>query len=150
MTTNDAARFFYPNPMPQPSLLDQIGIQAEQNLAETIKIGLPFQAFKHLQEQLELSQAELGQLVTISTTTLKRRQQQDRFTPLEGDRLLRIAMVLERSVTLFENNHEQALRWLKSAARALGGITPLTHLATEAGAREVLDLIGCLEHGVTI
>ena len=38
--------------------------------------------------------------------------------------------------------------WLAKPARALDGETPIEHADTEAGAREVENLIGRLEHGV--
>ncbi len=41
-----------------------------------------------------------------------------------------------------------ARQWLEQSAKALGGRTPMEYLETEAGANEVEDLIGRLEHGV--
>ena len=41
-----------------------------------------------------------------------------------------------------------ALEWLKHPNPAVGGDTPLEHAGTPAGAEEVIDLIGRLEHGI--
>jgi putative toxin-antitoxin system antitoxin component (TIGR02293 family) len=40
------------------------------------------------------------------------------------------------------------LHWLNSPNHGLGGRTPLQMAQTEAGSREVENLIGRLEHGV--
>lgn len=66
----------------------------------------------------------------------------------ESDRIYRIAEIYRSAVQLFEGDAESARSWLSEPARALGGIRPLQHLDTEAGAGEVRDLIGRLEHGV--
>lgn len=66
----------------------------------------------------------------------------------ESDRLLRAAALFEKSVELFDGDRSEAMRWLQSPQRALGGVEPLHFARTEGGAREVEELIGRLEHGV--
>lgn len=146
----ETAEFYSPKIAIQPSLFTDLGIaqDADDNLTHAVASGVHYTVFERLQQRLEISQLDLGQLLSLPLTTLKRRAQQGSFTALEGDRLVRIATVLEWCETLFEGNHEAALQWLKSPARALGGVTPLSHIKSETGAREVLDLIGRLEHGV--
>jgi len=41
-----------------------------------------------------------------------------------------------------------AIDWLRSRNQALGGATPLSLLDTDAGAEDVMDLLGRIEHGV--
>jgi predicted RNase H-like HicB family nuclease len=41
-----------------------------------------------------------------------------------------------------------AADWLNSKNAALGGVTPLSLLSTNAGAQSVLDTLGRIEHGV--
>lgn len=41
-----------------------------------------------------------------------------------------------------------AADWLNSKNAALGGVTPLSLLSTDAGAQSVLDILGRIEHGV--
>lgn len=43
---------------------------------------------------------------------------------------------------------EKAQRWLKSPIRALGGVTPLSLLDTDAGAEQVDIILGRIEYGV--
>ena len=70
------------------------------------------------------------------------------MTQHESERLLRLALVFEKAVELFEGNADAARDWLKAPNKALAGESPLTIVETEIGAREVEDLIGRLEHGV--
>lgn len=48
---------------------------------------------------------------------------------------------------VFENP-DRARRWLREPQRALGNRVPLELLGTEAGAREVEDLLGRIEYSV--
>ena len=66
----------------------------------------------------------------------------------ESDRVYRIASAYRNALRLFEDDADSAQRWLGEPVKALGGATPLQHLDTEAGAAQVHDLIGRLEHGV--
>ena len=59
-----------------------------------------------------------------------------------------IARIIEKAVTLFEGDHDAAMRWLASPNPDLDGQIPLNTAETEIGARAVEDLIGRLEFGV--
>ncbi|MDM8347678.1 DUF2384 domain-containing protein [Pseudomonas sp. sp1636] len=60
-----------------------------------------------------------------------------------------IADVMEASLAFFALDSQSAARWLTQPAMALGHAVPL-HLAVSAeGQRQVLTLIGRLEHGVS-
>jgi putative toxin-antitoxin system antitoxin component (TIGR02293 family) len=56
--------------------------------------------------------------------------------------------ILALAVELFEGDVKAAKKWLQTPQRALGGAVPLEFASTEAGAKEVENLIGRLEHGV--
>ncbi len=71
-----------------------------------------------------------------------------RLAPDESERLLRVSMLFEKAVDLFDGDVAEATRWLRSPQRGLGGPSPLEFARTEVGAREVENLIGRLEHGV--
>ena len=91
----------------------------------------------------------LAKKVGISAATLSRRRQSRQ--PLDAghsDRLIRFARLFRLAVDLYDGNEAAARRWLTTPARALGGQTPLDFADTEAGAREVENLIGRLEYGV--
>lgn len=42
----------------------------------------------------------------------------------------------------------KAHRWLRKPKRSLGGETPLVHLATEAGAGAVEEMLHRIDHGL--
>jgi putative toxin-antitoxin system antitoxin component (TIGR02293 family) len=150
MPSPSAQTLFHPQQPPAGSLLVELGIAPPDGagLSQWVKQGVPYRVFDRLRVELGLSQARLARLTAIPVTTLKRRAAEGRFNPHEGDRLLRLATVLERAIELCEGDREQARCWLSTPARALAGAIPLAQLETETGAREVLDLIGRLQHGV--
>jgi putative toxin-antitoxin system antitoxin component (TIGR02293 family) len=114
-----------------------------------VKAGLPSAEFDALRELLGLTVESLAEKIGISTATLSRRRQSGR--PLDvghSDRLLRFARLFRLAAELHDGDEEAARIWLDKPAPALDGETPLDHAGTEAGAREVENLIGRLEHGV--
>jgi putative toxin-antitoxin system antitoxin component (TIGR02293 family) len=114
----------------------------------TLKAGLPFGSLTRFQKVSGLPINDVLRVVQIPPRTLARRKAQKRLTPAESERLLRLSLMFEKAVDLFEGNTDAARRWLQHPARALGRITPLAAAETEVGAREVEDLIGRLNHGV--
>ena len=119
-----------------------------QEQHELVGSGLPYAVVERLQEVLDLTLAELAELVSIQSRTLTRRRAAGRLQANESDRLLRAARLFDRATKLFAGSEEKARQWLRQDNRALGGRTPLDLARTEVGAREVETLIGRLEHGV--
>ncbi|MGZ0655509.1 type II RES/Xre toxin-antitoxin system antitoxin [Coraliomargarita sp. W4R53] len=112
-----------------------------------IRAGLPMVEFEALQKLLGLGAEELAGHLSISRSTLIRRRKSRRLDPQESDRLLRYARLYARAETTL-GDAEAAQQWLKTPARALGYESPLHFAETEAGAREVDNLLGRIEHGV--
>jgi len=110
--------------------------------------GLTYDAFEHLALNTALPREDLIALVQIPARTLSRRKDEGRFRPAESDRLVRATRVFARAIALFEGDAEHARKWFVEPRTALGGASPLVYAATDAGAREVEDLIGRLEHGI--
>ena len=59
-----------------------------------------------------------------------------------------MARVLDRALSYFDGGRAHALEWLKHPNPALARDTPLAHASTPARAKDVIDLIGRLEHGI--
>jgi putative toxin-antitoxin system antitoxin component (TIGR02293 family) len=118
-------------------------------MAEAIEGGLPRAAAQRLRQHLGLTERELAESLGISAKTLQRqsRQRDARLTPAQGDRLYRLARLAAFAEEVFEDP-ERARRWLREPQRGLGNRVPLDLLRTEAGAREVEDLLGRIEYGV--
>ena len=116
-------------------------------MARAVRRGLPWAAFEALLAALAISQAELAATLHIRSRTLSRRKDSGRLEAMESDRLCRLARVFAHAVEVFEAG-ERARDWLASENRALGGQRPLALLDTDAGAREVDDVLGRIEHGI--
>lgn len=67
--------------------------------------------------------------------------------PAVVDRLERFKRILKQAVELFEDE-EEALRWLSTPKSALDNETPLSVLATDAGAKQVEEILYRAEYGM--
>lgn len=115
---------------------------------EVVQHGIPYSVLESFLTASQLPQAEVLTVADISPRTLQRRKAEGRLTPVESDRLWRVTHLYRLTVEMFEGSFSDATKWLTSPCRGLGGRTPLEFAQTEAGAREVENLIGRLEHGV--
>ena len=69
------------------------------------------------------------------------------LSPVASDRLMRVVQVFEHAKTIFDKQSE-AVRWFVTSNPALSGEAPLLLLDTDAGVREVDDVLTRLEFGV--
>lgn len=132
---------------PFRSAWDSIGVTAERGI-DDVKRGL---AIRHLDRFLEVTQLPRSAVLKVLKLTARdfqKRLASRRLTPLESERLWRLAKVYKKSLDLFEGNTEQATRWLKTPQKALQDASPLVCIVTEPGACEVEELIGRIEYGV--
>jgi putative toxin-antitoxin system antitoxin component (TIGR02293 family) len=156
MTAATRLRAFNPTPEPLEPLnpvgaFRRLGLPEDPTeLVQAVEAGLPVAIIERLAMALNLHQHALLKLARIAPATLTRRRRDPAgvLARDESDRIYRIAAAYRGAVQLFEGDAQAAQTWLQEPARALGGATPLGHLATEAGAAEVRDLIGRLEYGV--
>ena len=129
------------------SAWESMGIDTQRGI-EAVKRGL---SIRHLETFLDVTQLpKMGVLKVLKLTVgdFQKRVAGRRLTPLESERLWRLAKVYKKSLDLFEGNTAQATLWLKTPQRALHGDSPLRCTATEPGASEVEELIGRIEYGV--
>ena len=151
-----SARVFRPSKGKSRSAFDPAGVYARLGLIASnrvdltaeIRQGLPVDVIDKVTKELEITQQALLRIIALPTATLTRRRNKKRLTPQESDRVYRVVTAYRTALLLFEGDADAARHWLNESAKALGGNTPLQHLDTEAGADEVQDLIGRLEHGV--
>lgn len=119
------------------------------DLGELIASGVPRGAAQHLRKHLKLTEGELAEGLGVSTKTLQRlaKHPDGRLTPAQGDRLYRLARVVALAEEVFEDA-DRAHDWLRQPQRGLGNRIPFGLMRSEAGAREVEDLLGRIEYGV--
>lgn len=115
--------------------------------ADAIREGLPAESFDWLKDKLELTGAELADVVQISRRTASRRKKKGHFKPGESERILRLIRIYQRATEVY-GSREEATAWLKEENYALGDESPLQFADTEPGARRVRQLLGQIEHGV--
>jgi len=117
------------------------------DLIHQIQKGLRFSELKTLQDTLDLPFEKLAAKLCMSRSTLQRRKTAGRLSPDESDKVVRFSRLLKHATTVF-GDVERARAWLKHPQVGLGGAVPLDYASTEAGAREVANLLGRIDYGV--
>ena len=97
-------------------------------------------------EERGFSQDEIFALVVPRRTFARRVKRREPLTVEETDRAVRLARVAELAARIF-GDKGKAHRWLRKPKRTLGQATPLTYLASEAGARLVEDMLYRIDSG---
>jgi putative toxin-antitoxin system antitoxin component (TIGR02293 family) len=116
---------------------------------ERIQKGIPLAEFNALTVRLGLTKEDFSRKIGVSAATLSRRKKTHApLDPEHSDRLVRFQRLFDQAVQLFDGNEANARAWLNSPARALNFQKPFDVAETEAGAREVENVIGRLEYGV--
>ena len=131
----------------QPTTVTVILEQQRTVTVETVREGLPVDSVEKLAEQLQVTSASLQRYLKLSKQTYARRRRKGRLSVDESDRVVRYADLFRSAVELL-GNAKAAAQWLSTPAPALQGETPMDHATTEFGARDVIRLIGRLEHGI--
>lgn len=116
-------------------------------LGERVRQGLPYAALEAVMARLGLSREQVAEALHLPERTLARRKKERRLHPDESDRLFRLARIAAQAEDALGST-EKTARWLQKPNRALGGRVPLALLDTDAGAREVEEVLGRIEHGV--
>jgi len=122
-----------------------------------IRKGIPVSVISHIKKELHLADEVIARIVGISPRTVARRRKKearhagasgvDRLSPVESDRIYRFARIVALAEDIFEGRDE-ALEWLNSPQNGLGGAVPLSMLQTDAGTREVEELLTRIDYGV--
>lgn len=113
-----------------------------------IREGLPVDCARQVQASLALPDQSFADFLAMGTRTLLRmRQGKKRLSMAAGDRLFRLARIVSLAREVLEDQ-EAARDWLSSPQVGLGGQKPLDLMLTEAGCREVEELLGRMEYGV--
>lgn len=118
------------------------------DLARLVRKGLPAGSVTALAEKLQVGNSVLSRKLGIPQRTLTRRlSQASLLTPGESDRTVRMARVYANAVEMI-GDEKNAIEWLGTPNRALGGEKPIDQLDTDTGARMVEDILGRIAYGV--
>lgn len=123
------------------------GITDAADLVEAVRQGLPYASLEALTQLLQADLSKVGGVVGIAPRTLARRRHEKLLSPIESDRLYRVAYVLHLAASTL-GGVDKGRVWLQRANRALGGAIPLSLLDTEIGERKVEEVLLQLTHGI--
>jgi len=116
-------------------------------MKDALREGLPYATFEAVSEALDVSSASLSRVLGIAPRTLTRRRSSQTLSPIESDRLYRVARVTQQATEVL-GSLPRARAWLRQENQALGGVSPVSQLDTEIGEQQVEDLLLRMEHGI--
>lgn len=120
--------------------------RAQANFVDLVRAGLPYGSLRAVVSELAISLTELQTALHLSPRSLQRRKA-DRLTPVESERILRLARVAAHASHVF-GDRAAALRWLSQPNRALAGDAPMRLLDTDVGTGEVIEVLDRVLYGV--
>ena len=115
---------------------------------DLVSMGLPARSATFFKKSSGFTNIELSKLLGISEKTFIRWQETPKkpIDPVVSDRLYRTAKILALAAEVLEDK-DAARAWLSDPQFGLGNKTPRELLTTDAGARQVEDLLLRMEHG---
>jgi len=122
-------------------------ISDADGMQDALRRGFPFAAFDALLRVLEVRPQDLADVVGVAPRTLARRKTSRHLSPIESDRLYRVAYIAHMASEVL-GSLAKARAWLHAENRALGGRSPIGLLDTEIGERRVEDLLNRINYGI--
>lgn len=133
-------------PATAPDFLNLERVESPLGLSDAIANGLPATALRSLKTRFALTNKELARALGSSEKTIERILARTRIPANLGDRLYRLARLLELAVGVL-GDEEQAIAWLREPQYGLAERQPLALLANDAGARAVEDELLRIRYG---
>lgn len=125
-------------------------IETDAELIDAVREGLPAESldsvFEYLQEE-QIPQSVVYRVIGSGRTLQRKRSSGSTLSPMESDRLARLARILVRAEEAFTSG-AMSRRWMAQPNRALGGARPIDLLDSDTGTLSVERLLGRIEHGV--
>ena len=107
-----------------------------------------YETVKRTSDSYQLERASVRQILGISESTQFRYEKKNPvLKPNLADRWSRFERILHQAEELFEDKSETQ-RWLSTPKTALSGKTPVEALATDAGSRQVEQMLLRAEYGI--
>lgn len=113
-----------------------------------VRLGLSASTMDAAVRVMGISQTELARALDIPARTLARRKKEGVLSRVESEKLVRLALVVERAAVQVFEDQRSALDWIKSQNPSLGGTSPLSLLDTDLGSVAVVNTLGRIEQGV--
>jgi putative toxin-antitoxin system antitoxin component (TIGR02293 family) len=122
-------------------------VSSQQDLITAVRRGLRTSAVDAVIEELDAPRAAVLPTLRLARRTMERRKATGRLRPEESERVYRLAKILAFAESVL-GTKEKARHWLNTPNRALGSVSPLSLLETEAGVDEVTQVLGRIQFGV--
>lgn len=130
-----------PSVMPQP-------VRTNLDLMRAAAAGVSIKAVRHLQRHMRFTNREMSEVLSISESTLARREQSQRtLTRDEGEKAIQLSAVVAKGLEVFENETDFH-RWLQLDNPALGGERPQALLSSALGREQVREVLGRIQWGI--
>lgn len=128
-------------------LAHQLTQHSEAERLANIQAGLAAKWVRAIKDAFKLGGDDLQALLNMSTSTLERRQHQQRpLDPVASERVDRLAMIAIHALQLLETP-EQASVWICTVNPALGQQMPFQMCETDIGARQTHRVLAALSCG---
>ena len=130
-----------PSVMPQP-------VRTSMDLIRAAAAGVSVKAVRHLQQHMRLTNREMSEVLSISESTLTRREHaQSNLTRDESEKAIQLSAVVVKGLEVFENEPDFH-RWLQQENPALGGERPQALLSSALGREQVREILGRIQWGI--
>ncbi|HET7541076.1 MAG TPA: antitoxin Xre/MbcA/ParS toxin-binding domain-containing protein [Polyangiaceae bacterium] len=117
------------------------------DLLRVVRVGLPYASLEALTRNLGVEVSAVGAVVGIPDRTLARRKQERLLSPVESDRVYRLAYITHLASAVL-GGVQAARKWLGQPNRSLGGPAPMSLLDTDIGCRQVEEALLRLNYGL--
>lgn len=135
---------------PLPDSYADLRVTHDAGADAEIREGYPVSIAEELQSVLELTDAQMAEVLGRSRRTYTRyRSRGKRLGLPESERLFRYLRLLRRGAEIF-GSEEKAAWWLKEPNAALDGRPPFEVALTTPGAVLVDELLAAIEQGFPI
>ncbi len=144
------------HPSPTDAIIELLGgkkvitspVRNGLDLVQAAQAGVPVAAVRHLQRHLRFTNREMSEALSISESTLARREQaQGLLTRDESEKAIQLSAVLAHGLEVFENEPDFH-RWLQFENPALGGLRPQVLLSSALGREQVREVLGRIQWGI--
>lgn len=112
-----------------------------------VRQGIPSSTLDSLGANVAASNADIAEMLGISTRALAGRRRKNVLSRGESERWLRVVRVMVRLEEVFDDLR-CGFAWLRTPNNSLGGSLPISLLDTCVGAECVMETLGRIEHGV--
>ena len=130
-----------------PAVLAQ-PVRTELDLVRAAAAGVSVAAVRNLQRHLRFSNREMSAVLSISESTLTRREKsQQPLTRDESEKAIQLSALVAHGLEVFENE-PGFYDWLHTENPALGKITPLSLLDSALGREQVRSILYRIQHGI--